>query len=439
METEMKPMTKEMIQKMANKFAEVLYLGYKNGQVEEGITWKHSMHSAGVWASPLVIDILEKTFEDVPEIGPHVLKYCCATWGKGQQNGIPAIEQFSQYHYIMDMNNGFFVEWGETLDDDPEMAPANNILDIEVTTQCSGPGNYLHDQYGSKTVTESGVCPFCYKANLPVGKNMSLDTFKKVIDKMPLTLTQIAIGADAHLDQNPDLWDMMDYANSKGIAVNITCANIDDETAKLLSQKCKAVAVSRYKDKNWCYDSVKRLTDYGMHQINIHQMISQETFDIAKETINDVKTDPRLAKLNAVVFLSLKTKGRGEKFHPLSQEQFKELIDLCREKGINYGLDSCSAPKLMKALKGDPDYEKVFEAVMSCESTLESAYVNVDGEYFPCSFTEGEEGWEQGIPVVKTKDFIENVWNNKRTKEFRKKLCASTDENRCRNCPLFNI
>lgn len=173
--------------------------------------------------------------------------------------------------------------------------------------------------------------------------------------------------------------------------------------------------------------------------INIHQMISQETLDKAKETINDVKTDPRLAKLNAVVFLSLKTKGRGEKFHPLSQEQFKELIDLCREKGISYGLDSCGAPFLLKALKGDPDYEKVFEAVMSCESTLESAYVNVDGEYFPCSFTEGEEGWEQGIPVVKTKDFIENVWNNKRTKEFRKKLCASTDENRCRHCPLFKI
>lgn len=107
----------------------------------------------------------------------------------------------------------------------------------------------------------------CYKSNTPVGKNMSLDTFRKVIDKMPITLTQIAIGADAHLDQNPDLWDMMDYANSKGIAVNITCANIDDETARLLSQKCKAVAVSRYQNKDWCYDSIKRLTDSNLNKI----------------------------------------------------------------------------------------------------------------------------------------------------------------------------
>jgi hypothetical protein len=37
----------------------------------------------------------------------------------------------------------------------------------------------------------------CYKSNNPNGHNMTLDTFKNVIDKMPDTLTQIALGADA--------------------------------------------------------------------------------------------------------------------------------------------------------------------------------------------------------------------------------------------------
>ncbi len=432
-------MNKELIKKIYAKFMTVLDQGYKTGEVENGINWKHSMHNIDLWCSPLVIDILEKEIEDIPEIGPRILKFCHASWSKGQINGIPLMEQFSHYNYIMDMKTGFFVEWGESLDDDVEKAPANNILDIEVTTKCTGPGNYVFDKYGSKTHTESGCCAFCYKSNTPNGKNMSLDTFRKVIDKMPITLTQIAIGADAHLDQNPYLWDMMDYANSKGIAVNITCANIDDKTARLLSQKCKAVAVSRYQNKDWCYDSIKRLTDYDMNQVNMHFMICQESFEQAKETINDIKTDSRLKKLNAIVWLSLKTKGRGEKFHPLSQEQFNELINMCKKEGINFGCDSCSAPKVIKAYKDDPDYERVFEAVMSCESTLESAYINVDGEYFPCSFTEGEEGWEQGISVLRTKDFIENVWNHKRTKEFRKKLCKNVDENKCRNCPLFNI
>ena len=66
-------------------------------------------------------------------------------------------------------------------------------------------------------------------------------------------------------------------------------------------------------------------------------------------------------------------------------------------------------------------------------------YINVDGEYFPCSFTEGEEGWEKGISVLKTKDFVEDIWNHKKTETFRKKLCANVDENKCRNCPLFNV
>lgn len=432
-------MNKELIEKLSNMFFSILENGYKNKKVEDGIVWKHSMHNIGIYSSPLVIDILEKDMKDIfGENESHIIKYCNATWGNGVFPPL-TIENFSNYHYLMDMKTGFFVEWGKTLDDDPIKAPANNILDIEVTTKCTGPGNYLYDQYGSKTHTESGCCAFCYKSNTPNGKNMSLDTFRKVIDKMPITLTQIAIGADAHLDQNPYLWDMMDYANSKGIAVNITCANVDDETAKLLSQKCKAVAVSRYQNKDWCYDSIKRLTDLGMKQVNMHQVIMQENIEVVKETINDIKTDPRLKKLNAIVFLSLKTKGRGEKFHPLTDEQFKELINLCREKNINWGCDSCSAPKVMKAYKDDPDYEKVFEAVMSCESTLESAYINVDGEYFPCSFTEGTKDWKKGIPVISSMDFVESIWNNDRTKAFRKKLCENVDENKCRNCPLYNI
>lgn len=421
-------MNKDLIEKIYHKFLSILFKGYKTGEVDKDISWKHSIHHIGGNITyPLIIDILEKDINDISENSVHTLKFCNATWTNDGKN-------FNSYHYIMDMKNGFFVEWGKTLDNDPEFAPANNILDIEITTKCTGPGNYIE-----KNITDSGCCPFCYKSNTPNGKNMSFETFKKIIDKMPITLTQIAIGADAHLDQNPDLWDMMDYAKNKGLAVNITCANLDYETAKKVSEKCNAVAVSRYKNKDWCYNTIKLLTDFGMTQVNMHQVIMQENFELVKETINDIKNDNRLEKLNAIVFLSLKTKGRGEKFHPLTEYQFKELIDLCKEKNINWGCDSCSAPKVMKAYRNDPDFEKVFEAVMSCESTLESAYINVDGEYFPCSFTEGTKGWEKGIPVINTKDFIENIWNNEKTKKFRNKLCNNVDENKCRNCPLYNI
>ena len=66
-----------------------------------------------------------------------------------------------------------------------------------------------------------------------------------------------------------------------------------------------------------------------------------------------------------------------------------------------------------------------------------SAYINVDSEYFPCSFTEGTEGWETGIDVSLCNDFMEDVWLNKRTQQFGDKV------NNCRNCnigcPIFEV
>ena len=76
-------MDKELLEKIYTKFISVLLNGYKTGEVEEGVVWKHSLHSMGPWCSPLTIDILEKEIDDIPEIGPHILKFCNATWGNG--------------------------------------------------------------------------------------------------------------------------------------------------------------------------------------------------------------------------------------------------------------------------------------------------------------------------------------------------------------------
>ena len=71
----------------------------------------------------------------------------------------------------------------------------------------------------------------------------------------------------------------MEYCRENGVIPNITVAQIDDTVAKKLSELCGAVAVSRYAYKDACYDSVNKLTYLGMKQVNIHQMISQETYE----------------------------------------------------------------------------------------------------------------------------------------------------------------
>lgn len=325
---------------------------------------------------------------------------------------------------------GFMQRWGKTVEEDPDFAPMPEILDIEITTKCNGPANKL--------------CGFCYKSNNPNGHNMTLDQFKNIIDKMPW-LTQCALGADAQGVTNPDMYDMMAYARSKGIVPNLTIADVSEEVAAKLAAVAGAVAVSVYKHAGFdvAFDSVAKLAAAGMKQINLHFMISARTIEDAYTVTKAMKEDPRLKNVNAIVFLSLKQKGRGVKHDYVSQEQYKALVDHCLANDVPFGFDSCSAPSFLNAVKDTPNYAKFKELSEDCESTLFSSYINEKGEFFPCSFTEGwtEGGWgrENGINVLEAKDFINDVWNHPRTVDFRNALIGNKDQNGCRNCPAYSV
>jgi MoaA/NifB/PqqE/SkfB family radical SAM enzyme len=329
-----------------------------------------------------------------------------------------------KYSYIFNKIDGTFLRWGETEDDNPEWARHGpEIIDIEITDICSN------------------NCKFCYKSNTSDGTNMSFETYKKVIDVMPKTVCQVALGVDSKAESNPDIWKIMEYTRDKGIVPNITVADISDDTADKLMKYCGAVAVSRYENRDKCYDSVKKLTDRGMKQVNIHFMISQETFDAAVETIYDIQTDPRLKGLNAILFLSLKQKGRGSSFTPLDDANFKYLVDTLIEKNINFGFDSCSAYKFLKSIIQNKDFIHYETCTEPCESTLFSMYINVKGEAYPCSFVENINDWEQGIKMDSETSFIKKVWRSQQFKDFRKTLLATKVRNGigCRECPVFKI
>jgi len=331
------------------------------------------------------------------------------------------------YNYTFDKLTGNFMRWGKTFGDDPKYSPIGpEILDIEITTSCNGINGKL--------------CPFCYKSNTPNGKNMSFDTFKHILDSFPKTLTQIAFGADSEASSNPDLWKMADYARSKGVIPNITVANIDDETADKLVNVMGAVAVSRYSDKNVCYNSVSRLTSRNLKQVNIHFMISEETYDNCMETLKDIKTDYRLAGLNAIVLLSLKKKGRGTKFTPLAQSKYDGIVNYCLENNIRFGMDSCGAKKFIDAVQNHPRIKDFLTVCEPCESTLFSSYIDVDGFFSPCSFCGGCGDWVEGIDTKKSSDFLIDVWYNDRVIKFRNMLCANINNKfGLRECPVFEV
>jgi len=316
----------------------------------------------------------------------------------------------------------------EFFDGDPSFCPwSPEILDIEVSTICNG--------------VNGKPCHFCYKSNTGVGKNMTLDQFKTILQKVSKrrTLCQTALGI-GDIDSNPDLWKMMEFCREINIVPNITINgwNLTDKYAENLSRLCGACAVSKY-DSDICYDAVKKLTDLGMEQINIHIVVSNENMEECLQTIKDAKNDPRLRKLNAIIFLMLKPKGRGKKVDRLtSLDKYSELINFALENEVNIGFDSCSAISFLRAVKDNSEYKSFQEMAEPCESSLFSAYINVLGEYAPCSFCEGEEGWTEGISVLECEDFLQDIWYNPRVVQFRENLIETIYEKKS-SCPMFNL
>jgi len=133
--------------------------------------------------------------------------------------------------------------------------------------------------------------------------------------------------------------------------------------------------------------------------------------------------------------LSLKQKGRGIRFTPLPMQKFKELVNFAFDNNISIGFDSCTSTKFVSSIQDRDPYPKhVEQCVEPCESGLFSIYINYKCEAFPCSFMEGEPGWESGINVLDCDDFVKDVWFSEKLVEWRNNLLECK-----RNCPRFTI
>lgn len=311
------------------------------------------------------------------------------------------------YNYRFNKETGTFLRWGTRLADNPQYSPFGpEIADIEISKNgCSG------------------GCRYCYKANTDdPPTNMTLTAFEKILDAMLPTVTQVAFGiTDIHA--NPDFLEMMRYCRLKGVVPNFTTtgSDLDDEFLMQLPDLVGAVAVScSPMNPRLCFSTVVRLIEAGVKQVNIHVVNTGDSLYEAGFFFEVLESAKRIPELNALVLLALKQKGRAVGMRAPSREGRRLVIRDAVESGIRLGLDSCSAHDYI-ALYGDsPEVEP-------CESGLFSAYVNVDGLFFPCSFAEGVE---KGIPVDGS---FHEVWKNG-ISAWRENLLANG-----RRCPLFNL
>ena len=277
---------------------------------------------------------------------------------------------------------------------------------------------------------------------------MTFDTFKTLFHKFPKTLTQIAFGI-MNISTNPDFFKMMYYARECGVIPKYTCHGFDvtDENAEQTAKLCGAVAVSVYSTEH-SYNAIKKFTDAGMTQVNMHFMLAAETYEKAFKVVSDIATDSRLAKMNAIVFLAYKPKGRNAgEFTSVPLDKYTALLKHCDQLGVSYGMDSCSAPRVYKVFENTDRYTQIAICVEACEASLMSSYCNVYGAYFPCSFTEeSHPDWMEGLDVVNCNSFVTDIWNHPKTVAFRNKLLSSTNkcsgcpsQSACHACPVFDI
>jgi radical SAM protein with 4Fe4S-binding SPASM domain len=344
-----------------------------------------------------------------------------------------------EYNLLFDTQTGFMARWGKTKEEDPVMCPVGpEIADIEISTVCNGIGTSMEKRV---------PCGWCYKSNTGVGENMSVETFAQVFYNFPKILTQIAFGI-GDIDGNPDLLPILAFTRSNGVVPNLTTngMGIDEKWARRLATLCGAVAVSHYHIDDVCFDAVERLTNAGLKQVNIHKLLSEETyqdcFNLIDRVAKDKKCEGKLSKLKAIVFLLLKPKGDRNRLHGIASDaQYKALIDYARVKNVAIGMDSCSAPMVLRNVE-----KEVIPSIEPCESTLFSIYVSVKGEVFPCSFTEGTPGWETGISLTAPGDFLKDVWNGERLTKWRNTLLGSSSgcndcavQSHCRSCPVYEV
>lgn len=323
-----------------------------------------------------------------------------------------------EVNYYFNKETGYMATWGKTQEEDPDFSPYGNfIADIEISTACNG--------------VQGKLCKYCYKQATKTGKNMSLETYKKLFAKLPKTLTQVAFGTDSQAKANPEFFDIMQYTRDNGVIPNVTVADIDDEIADKLAAVCGAVAVSNHSDV--CYDSVYKLTSRGMNQINIHQILATETLPRILDLLFKVETDYRLANLNAIVFLNLKQKGRGVGFTPVSVKQREDLLDYLFENNIRFGSDSCGGMSISAYLSKKGLLEKYGNLIDPCESGLYSIYCDVNGNFYPCSFV--TEPYFQGINLLDDNvDFLKDVWFNPTMVQWRENLLKCG-----RSCPVYKV
>lgn len=320
-------------------------------------------------------------------------------------------DKTNNFKELFNSENGFYIRTGvldkngKDTNVDPFMREFPSLLDVGVMGNCK---NAKHCTVG------------CYQGKL-AKPNMSLDTFKGIIDQCKGKTFEVALGGFGSPNEHEDFVEIVKYAHDNGVIPNYTTSGIEltDEQIDATKKYCGAVAVSWYR-MTYTYDAINRFIEAGC-KTNIHYVLSDRSID---EALWHLGNNDFPEGVNAVIFLLFKPVGCGKNNDVLHYsdprvERFFYAIENSR-LSFKVGLDACCMPGVVNfSKKIDPI------STTACDSGRFSAYISCDNFMLPCSFDNITRKYAYNL----LGHTIQDAWDSKEFDMFR-----NYHKRSCMNC-----
>ena len=253
----------------------------------------------------------------------------------------------------------------------------------------------------------------CYMAGAMDGIDMTLDTYKAFIDLHENTLLQISLGGAGEPTLHPDFPAMVDYATSKGIAVNTTTNPGAEHCAETIHalRKCVGVGISvSQQGSSVCPDVnthvcklIKAITCRNNHtKIVFHLSVSfPDPYNINR--LQSLLTAVNVKKIYGLLFLANKDplpsigliEYRSKKEYNW-ERWFWTVVGVAAAHNLSVGIDACLSHALNLAKEDTvvEYYHQVQHNLRQCDAGQFSTYVKPTGKLCSCSSFTGSAEYE---------------------------------------------
>ncbi|MBL7196527.1 MAG: radical SAM protein [Candidatus Omnitrophica bacterium] len=318
---------------------------------------------------------------------------------------------------LMSLSSSYFNSYREPL----KMSSGPLLIQIEPTLHCN-----LN-------------CPMCINPVIErKRKHMSFAGFRMILEKAPFLRKINLVGAGEPL-LNPELFQMISYARSKGILVGFATNAMllkEDTCSKLMAALPDWVNISVDSGNKDKFEAIRKGADFDLFLENLKQLLKIKGNNRLPElSFWFVLMKDNLAELNSVILLA-KNLGIKKVFSQMrhswgSNKQFKNIpeMDLSEVKSALK-----DATKLARQEKVHFEYVNVPDTLgkRQCKWPWKACYITVEGFVTPCCL-HGSDPNNINFGNIFI-DGFRDIWNNRAYQEFRKMLKSDKPPSLCAGC-----